>query len=409
MIMAEVSGPHVPRWVANGEFAVQPYIVMEFINGPTLLKMCFERITPADEITQIGIEVAAALADLHHQHVLHLDLKPANIMFARAERPCCSTSACRVTSSFPISWRNSSIGQRERPTTWPQSSCSGFGPTSAATSTRSAQFSHQLTTGQLPFGRPPRMRMVRRRVWRHPVPLRALRAEITPVLQEIILRCLEPLPDNRYRSATDLLFDLRHPDLVELTERAARTQQSDFRTTLGRRLRAPKTIRTILASATKPPPRPPIVLTVVDLRVGLGELRQTLLESAASVLANTPGARLACVHVMPTSLMGVEENVDAAGENIHVQKLAELRIWAQPLQLPRDKVSYHLLESRNIAAAILEFARSNHVAHIVIGAPARGQLLGNISAQVTAEAPCTVTVVRVTDEGSRVGETDTRP
>jgi non-specific serine/threonine protein kinase/protein-serine/threonine kinase len=109
---------------------------------------------------------------------------------------------------------------------------------------------------------------------------------------------------------------------------------------------------------------------------------------------------------MATSLMGIEDNVDAAGENIHVQKLAELRAWAHPLQLPRDKVSYHLLESRNIAAAILEFARSNHAAHIVIGAPARGALLGNVSAQVTAEAPCTVTVVRVANEESRHGETN---
>lgn len=36
MIMAEVTGLHVPRWIANGEFAVQPYIVMEHIDGPTL-------------------------------------------------------------------------------------------------------------------------------------------------------------------------------------------------------------------------------------------------------------------------------------------------------------------------------------------------------------------------------------
>ena len=38
MIMAELTGPHVPRWVANGDFAVQPYIVMEQIAGPTLAK-----------------------------------------------------------------------------------------------------------------------------------------------------------------------------------------------------------------------------------------------------------------------------------------------------------------------------------------------------------------------------------
>ena len=44
MIMAEVRGPHVPRWVANGDFAVQPYIVMEYIDGPTLLKDMLDRV-----------------------------------------------------------------------------------------------------------------------------------------------------------------------------------------------------------------------------------------------------------------------------------------------------------------------------------------------------------------------------
>jgi nucleotide-binding universal stress UspA family protein len=253
---------------------------------------------------------------------------------------------------------------------------------------------YQLATGHLPFGHPARMRKVRQRVWRDPIPPRALRPEIPSFLQEIILRCLEPLPDQRYQSATDLLFDLRHPDLVELTERSARSRQSDFKTTFRRRLRAPKTIRAILASATRPPARAPIVVAAVDLRPELRGLNRNLLEVAASVLANTPGARLGCVAVMPTSLIGVDENVDVAGENIHVQRLSDLRMWAQPLQLPRGKVTYHLLESRNVAAKILEFARSNSVDHIVIGAAPIGSYTAKVVGQITADAPCSVTVVR---------------
>ena len=55
--------------------------------------------------------------------------------------------------------------------------------------------------------------------------------------------------------------------------------------------------------------------------------------------ANMPGARLACVSVVPTSLIAIDENVDAAGDNIHVQRLVELRNWARPLQLPRGKIT----------------------------------------------------------------------
>ncbi len=409
MIMAEVRGPHVPRWVANGDFAVQPYIVMEYVEGPTLLKRYFDRVAPVSDVMTVGIAVAAALADLHHQHVLHLDLKPANILF----RP----TGEAVLIDFGLS-RHEELPdlleeQFHRPTGTPD-----YMAPEQLFRVRSDKRSdiyafgailYQLTTGRLPFGRPPRMRKVRRRVWRDPIPPQALRPETPPALQEIILRCLEPVPDARYGSATDLLFDLRHPDLVELTERSERTRQSDWRTALRRRLRAPMIIRNILASATKPPPRPPIILTAVDLRPELEELRQALLETAASALANTPGARLACINVMPTSLIGVDDNVDAAGENIHVQRLAELRNWAQPLQLPRGKVSYHLLESRNVAAAILDFARSNHVHHIVIGAPTVGSYAGRVVAQITAEAPCGVTVVRAAGNGAQTGKTDRQP
>lgn len=154
-------------------------------------------------------------------------------------------------------------------------------------------------------------------------------------------------------------------------------------------------MREILASATKAPPRAPIILVAVSLRPGLDEVRQALLDASASALANMPGARLACVNVMPTSLIAVDDNVDAAGDNVHVRRLVELRDWARPLDLPKGKITYHLLESRNVAGAVLDFARSNKVDHLIIGAPITGGSFAKVSAQVTAEAPCTVTVVRV--------------
>ena len=48
------------------------------------------------------------------------------------------------------------------------------------------------------------------------------------------------------------------------------------------------------------------------------------------------------------------------------------------------------------AAAILEFAKANHVDHIIIAGQSTmlRSLLGSVSARVAAEAPCTVTVVR---------------
>jgi nucleotide-binding universal stress UspA family protein len=410
MIMAELKGPHVPRWVANGDFAVQPYIVMERIAGPTLAKS-LGRTWPLDEVVETGAQAAAALSDLHQQDVLHLDVKPANIMFRQ--------SGAAVLIDFGLSRHRHLPDLLDEQFHRPMGTTEYMAPEQLLR-VRSDQRSdiyalgailYQLATGRLPFGIPARMRQVRRRVWRDPVPPRALRPEITPALQEIILRCLEPMPDARYAGAADLMFDLRHHDLVVLTERAERMQQSDFRTVFARRLRAGKIMRQIHASATKPPRRGPIILVAVSLRPELEEVRQALLEAAASVLANMPGARLACINVMPVSLIAIDENIDAAGDNVHVQRLVELRNWAAPLELPKGKITYHLLESRNIAAAVVNFARSNKVDHLIIGAPTRtdsfaDKVRGKVSAQITAEAPCTVTVVRAAGESNRLREVE---
>ena len=410
MIMAELKGPHVPRWVSNGDFAVQPYIVMEQIAGPTLAKS-LGRTWPLDEIVETGAQVAAALSDLHQQDVLHLDLKPGNILFR--------LSGAAVLIDFGLSRHRHLPDLLDEQFHRPMGTTEYMAPEQLLR-VRSDQRSdiyalgailYQLATGRLPFGIPARMRQVRRRVWRDPVPPRALRPEIPAALQEIILRCLEPMPAARYAGAGDLMFDLRHQDLVVLTERAERMQQSDFRTVFARRLRAGKIMRQIHASATKPPPRAPIILVAVSLRPEIEEVRQALLEAAASVLANMPGARLACINVMPASLIAIDENIDAAGDNVHVQRLVELRNWAAPLELPKGKITYHLLESRNIAAAVVNFARSNKVDHLIIGAPTStgsfaGKVRGKVSAQITAEAPCTVTVVRTAGESNRLREVE---
>ena len=79
MILARLTGPHVPRFVAAGDFE-RPYIVMEHVAGRSLATHDRQAPLPADEVARIGARVADALHDIHQQHVIHLDLKPSNII-----------------------------------------------------------------------------------------------------------------------------------------------------------------------------------------------------------------------------------------------------------------------------------------------------------------------------------------
>ncbi len=398
MIMAELSGFQVPKLVAIGEFTKQPYIVMEYVGGPTLLKRIAGGRLPLDDVVTLSTAIADALADLHSQHVLHLDLKPANILFR--------TGGEAVIIDFGLSRHEHLPDLLDEQYHRPTGTTEYMAPEQllrVRSDKRSDIFGlgaimYQMATGELPFGAPGRMKEVRQRVWRDPYPPRKFLPDIEPSLQEVILKCLEPLPTERYASAEELAFDLRHLDLVELTERSGRAERSDFKITFGRWRRVRKTMRAIEAAATKPAPRAPIILVAVDLRPGLDHLRQALFEAAVNALANIPGARLACLNVMPTSLIAIDDNADKAGDSIHVSRIAELRVWAGPLQLPRSKITYHLIEARNIANGVLDFAKSNKVDHLVIGAPTSGGAAANkLTMQITAEAPCAVTVVRASD------------
>jgi eukaryotic-like serine/threonine-protein kinase len=85
------------------------------------------------------------------------------------------------------------------------------------------------------------------------------------------------------------------------------------------------------------------------------------------------------------------------GTNRHIARLVALQHWARPLGLGEGAVTFHVIEAINPADALLDYTRTNHVDHIIMGARAESlarNMLGSVSAQVAAHAPCTVSVVR---------------
>lgn len=73
------------------------------------------------------------------------------------------------------------------------------------------------------------------------------------------------------------------------------------------------------------------------------------------------------------------------------------------LAIPQGRITYHVLEAPDPAAALVEFAHSNSVDQIVIGSRGSSMLrryLGSVSSQVVAQAHCTVTVVKAAEAGA---------
>jgi nucleotide-binding universal stress UspA family protein len=101
--------------------------------------------------------------------------------------------------------------------------------------------------------------------------------------------------------------------------------------------------------------------------------------------------------VLKTALGAVDTTVDEPGRTRQVQRLLELGDCAARVRLADGRVTFHVLEAADAAEAILDYARANRVDHLVLGARDASlsrRLLGSVAGKVSAEAPCSVTVVR---------------
>jgi len=397
MIMPRLSGPHVPACYATGDFARQAYVVMERIPGKTLYSRLGDLPLGYEEARVIAGKIAAALADLHRQNVIHHDVKPSSIMF----RP----SGEAVLIDFGLSHHNQLPDLLQEEFRLPYGTAPYMAPErllGVRDDPRSDLFSlgvllYFFTTGVRPFGESETLRGMRRRLWRDPYPPRKLRADYPLWLQEVVLRCLEIEPAWRYPTASQLAFELAHPGQIKLTGRAERVNRDPITTVWRRRFNGNVTQPRDKSDVAAQLAAGPIVAIALDLTEGSAALNEALRVTAERILATLPSARLACVNVLKLGRVTIDRTLDEEGKNKHVDRLVTLRHWASPLKLDESRLTVHVLEAIDPAAAILEFAEANHVDHIVIGARQHSlsrTLLGSVSAKVAAEATCTVTVVR---------------
>lgn len=397
-IMQTLSGPHVPRFVAAGDLEHVPYLVMEYVQGRTLETWLEADTLPeVSEIARLGSATAHALHSLHQQNTVHLDLKPANVLIRPDGRALLLDFGLSCNTHYP-----DLLAEQLRRAVGSPAWIAPEQVVGVRGDPRSDIFAlgvmlYQLATGRLPFGAPQTQGGLRQRLWMDPPPPRKLKPDLPQWLQEVILRCLEPEAARRYPSAAHLAFDLRHPEQVSITARGRNTRGTGFGTHFRRWIKA-------AGMHYQPSPVPaqqieevPIVMVAVPHKDVTDATLYSLRQAVARSLGTRPGAQLACVTVISPGQTSSSD--EASSEtSVHRRYLATLRQWAQPLDLMGHQVSLHVLESGDVAEALLAYAHGNRVSVIVMGAATHGLLtqrfIATVPIKVAMEAPCTVILVK---------------
>jgi eukaryotic-like serine/threonine-protein kinase len=397
-----LTGKHVPRFVAAGDLARIPYLVMEYVPGRVLQCWLDDAARTgsrpdAHEIARLGAAIAVAAHSLHQQDAVHLDIKPGNVLI-RAD-------GSAVLLDFGLSWHAHYPDLLAEEMRMAVGSPPWIAPEQVVGvrgDPRSDVFAigvmlYELATGELPFGDPQTRGGMRQRLWMDPAPPRLLQPTVPGWLQEIILRCLEPEAAQRYASAAHLAFDLSNPEQVQVGERGNKTRRTSLRVHFKRWVRA-------AGLHYQPSPLPsaqieqvPIVLVAVPWKDVSDATLYSLRRATGRSLGVRPGARLACVTVVKP---GDSDSTDDASSEVQVHRfqLDRLRKWAQGLDLDAHPVSYHVLEASDVADALMRYASANGVNLMILGAATNGlrfqRLIATVPMRVAMHAPCSLMLVK---------------
>ena len=208
--------PNVATIYDVGESDGISFIVMEHVEGETLLARISRRMTPP-EVVDIAVQAADALDLAHAKGITHRDIKPANLMLThRGDVKVLDFGVAKVARSDegslngdwtvePVTAVGSVVGSA--PYMSPEQIVGGD------VDSRSDVFSlgvviYQMATGQLPFSGSTRAEMKDRILHAAPETMMRLNPDTPPELERITLKCLDKRTDGRYQSARELLTDL---------------------------------------------------------------------------------------------------------------------------------------------------------------------------------------------------------
>ena len=216
--ISRVRHPHIVPLYDFGEADEWFFLVLEYVPGGSLKRRMTEPLPPR-AAAGLMETIARAVEFIHRRGLLHLDLKPSNILLDGGENepwekltPRIADFGLALSNDGASSDETSLAGIRGTPNYMAPEQASaarGAGVGAVADIHALGAILYELLTGRPPFQGTSTIETLDQVRGQNPVPPRRLNPKIPRDLETIALKCLEKNPSRRYASAEALAGDLR--------------------------------------------------------------------------------------------------------------------------------------------------------------------------------------------------------
>ena len=213
-IAAQLSHPHILPLHDSGEADGLLFYVMPLVEGESLrVRIRRDGPMPIHDAVRVLRDVADALAYAHDHGVVHRDIKPDNVMLAARHATVTDFGIAKALTeaagSTQVTTAGVSIGT---PAYMAPEQCAAEPTVDHRADIYSlGVLAYEMLTGRPPFTGPTAQAILAAHLVEAPTPLQRVRSDVPGPLADLVMRCLEKKPADRWQSAGDLLAQLETP------------------------------------------------------------------------------------------------------------------------------------------------------------------------------------------------------
>jgi len=222
-VIANLDNTHIVPVYDFNEYNEQPYIVLKFIDGPTLKSRMQASPLSTDETLKIINAVGNGLQYAHNHGIIHRDIKPSNVLISsEGEVYITDFGLARIMEGTSSLTGDMIVGTPHYIS--PEQAMNAEEIDEGTDIYSFGVMIYEMVVGCLPFDGDTTFSIIEDHIFAPPPPPTSINSDLSPEIEQVILKALEKKRDDRQKHVAELVGSF---NLVWLSD----TDQSNISST----------------------------------------------------------------------------------------------------------------------------------------------------------------------------------